>query len=137
MGDPDRGLIASVRVLATVAVLCLLSTPSAEGACLPGSHRCPIRLRLRAQAVAVKGALSPQRLSVSYSFRARAGQSLVWSLSGPTAHATITYPDGNSDGPDLPETLPLPQTGAYTFTISANRMAENAFGPFQASFALH
>jgi hypothetical protein len=113
---------------------------SAFGAtCLAGSDGCPIRLHLLtgSNRIFVRGRLTPDRSRYSYVFRARAGQKLTWTFNGPTVRTLIRYPTGGSDGPGLPDEIPLPSTGIYVFTASSNTMAENIFGPFQLTLRIH
>jgi hypothetical protein len=113
---------------------------SAFGAtCVAGSDGCPIRLHLRtgSNRISVHGRLTPDRSRYSYLFRARAGQQLTWTFNGPTVRTLIRYPTGGSDGPGLPNEIPLPSTGIYVFTVSSNTMAENIFGPVQLTLRIH
>ena len=81
--------------------------------------------------IAYTGRLTHERSNCDYHFKARAGQTLIWSLDGPATRQVIGYPDGNADGPGIPQRIPLPQTGEYVFSVSANLMAEGAFGKYR------
>jgi hypothetical protein len=112
---------------------------AAQAACVAGSGGCPIRLQFRtgSDRITVSGQLTPKRSRYSYVFMARAGQKLTWTFNGPTVRTLIRYPTGESDGPGLPDVIPLPRTGTYTFTVSSNTMAEGIFGQFQLTFQIH
>jgi hypothetical protein len=112
---------------------------AAGAACVAGSDACPIWLHrgTPSDRITVRGGLTADRSRYSYVFRARAGQQLTWTFNGPTVRTLIRYPTGGSDGPGLPDEIPLPSTGIYVFTASSNTMAENIFGPFQLTLRIH
>jgi len=89
-----------------------------------------VRLAPGRQAITLRGVLRQNRACCAYRIRARAGQSLIWRVTGPNVRTTITYPDGHADGPGLPSAIPLPADGDYVFAVSPDLMADNAFGPF-------
>ena len=133
--------VITATVLAAMVWLAPAVDPSsaAGAACVAGSDGCPIRLHLRTRSdrITVHGRLTPDRSRYSYVFKARAGQKLTWTFNGPTVHTLMRYPTGESDGPSLPDVIPLPSTGIYVFTVSSNTMAEDIFGPFQLTFQIH
>jgi hypothetical protein len=135
----NAGMMATV--LAAAVGLAPISSPSnaARAACAAGSDGCPIWLRLHPGSIGitVSERLTPNRSRYSYTFMARAGQKLTWTFDGPTVRTLIRYPTGGSDGPTLPDVIPLPSTGTYVFTVSSNTMAENIFGTFQLTFRIH
>jgi hypothetical protein len=114
------------------------SSSAAHAACTAGSDGCPIWLRLRPGSVGitVRERLTPKRSRYSYAFRARAGQKLTWAFSGPTVRTLLRYPTGSTNGPGLPDIIPLPSSGTYVFTISSNTMAEDIFGPFELTLRI-
>jgi hypothetical protein len=83
-----------------------------------------------------RGRLTPQHSGYTYRFKARAGQVLTWRLLGPATRQVIGYPNGDADGPGIPDRIELKQTGVYTFTVSANLMAEGGFGPFTLTITI-
>jgi len=134
----NAGMMATV--LAAAVGLAPISGPSsdAHAACAAGSDGCPIWLRLRPGSVGitVHERLTPNRSRYSYAFRARAGQKLTWAFSGPMVRTLLRYPTGGSDGPGLPDIVPLPSSGIYVFTISSNTMAEDIVGPFKLTLRI-
>ena len=107
-------------------------------AAAPGSANNPIVVRMKrgSDSVRLAGVLRQNRDCCSYRFKARAGQTLNWSVSGPAIRVTMTYPDGHIDGPGLPAAIPLPADGAYVFRVSPNLMADGAFGRFVLKFRI-
>jgi hypothetical protein len=87
--------------------------------------------------VQLKGVLGQGRDCCVYRFRARAGQTLTWSIKGATTRQAFTAPNGETDGgPELPPSIPLPVSGDYLFAVSPNLMAEDGFGPFTLTLKL-
>ena len=97
-----------------------------------GSADDPIIVQMKrgSDTVTITGVLRQNRDCCAYRFKARAGQNLIWRVKGPAIRVTMTYPGGNTDGPGLPGTIPLPADGVYVFTVRPNLMADGAFGPF-------
>jgi hypothetical protein len=99
-----------------------------------GSAAMPIVLKMErgTDAVVVHGRLRQNAVDAccTYVFKAHAGQKLYWTERGAAVRMVITYPDGTSDGPGLPNPLPLPADGAYTLAVSPDLMADGGFGPF-------
>jgi hypothetical protein len=117
------------RVLAAAMVLSLIaSTAAAQSgtAAMP----IPIHMKRGSDHVTVRGVLRQNTACCTYVFKAAAGQKLIWSVTGASTRQTIGYPNGQMDGPGLPNPLPLPATGAYVISVSPDLMAEGAFGPF-------
>lgn len=119
------------RLWPVLAVLAGFAAGEAFAAA-PGSQANPIAVRMRrgADSVRLAGVLRQNRDCCSYRFKARAGQTLNWTVMGPAIRVTMTYPDGHTDGPGLPAAIPLPADGAYVFRVSPNLMADGAFGRF-------
>jgi hypothetical protein len=90
----------------------------------------PLKMKRGTDNLTVRGVLKQNVACCSYVFAARAGQKLYWRENGAAARMTIAYPDGHSDGPGLPNPLPLPQTGHYVLGVSPDLMADGAFGRF-------
>jgi hypothetical protein len=116
---------------ATVAMAVLALTASSAAA-QPGNAANPIYIKMKrgTDSVRITGDLRQNVACCTYVFKAAAGQRLIWSIDGPASRQTITYPDGHTDGPGLPNPIPLPQSGAYVFAVSPDLMAEGAFGHF-------
>lgn len=72
----------------------------------------------------------------TYKFVAAAGQTLVWKEAGAVTRMLLQYPDGHTDGPDLPARVSLPASGAYRLTVSPNTMADGAFGKFTVTIGI-
>lgn len=115
---------------ATIAALALLAASSA--AAQVGNPAMPIYLKMKrgTDVLVVHGVLKQDVACCTYVFKARAGQKLYWRETGAVARLVITYPNGEADGPDFANPLPLPASGAYTLAVSPNTMANGAFGPF-------
>ena len=94
---------------------------------------CSVQVHMRrgTDSISYRGDLTQARESCDYRFKARAGQVLTWRVDGPATRQVISYPDGNADGPGIPQRIPLQQTGEYVFSISADLMAEGAFGRYR------
>jgi len=119
-----------LKPLTLGAALCLAAAPALAQV---GTAAMPIEIKMKrgTDHVTVRGVLVQNGPACcTYVFAARGGQKLYWSESGATVRMVITYPDGNVDGPGLPNPQPLPQSGVYTLAISPDLMAEGAFGAF-------
>jgi hypothetical protein len=151
-GEP-RTLPARSGVLKTVVAAVVLSATALLGICSCAEHQtaplssptdcvrglpeCPIDVALTARNdLQLEGRLSPEHSSVSYSFSAKAGSRLQWTLVAPPTRVVLTHPDGNADGPGLPAQILLDSSGRYVFSLSSNTMAENIYGPFRLSLRL-
>ncbi|HWE45195.1 MAG TPA: hypothetical protein VG407_04130 [Caulobacteraceae bacterium] len=66
---------------------------------------CSVQVHMRrgTDTIAYSGRLTRGRESCDYHFKARAGQTLTWSLDGLATRQVIAYPDGNADGPGIPD----------------------------------
>ena len=113
---------------AAFAGFILLAGPS-----LAASGDCTVQVHMRrgTDSISYSGRLTQARPGCDYHFKARAGQTLTWSVTGPATRQVISYPDGNGDGPGIPQRIPLQQTGEYVFSVSADLMAEGAFGRYK------
>jgi hypothetical protein len=116
----------------------LLASLAAPALAQPGSQHDPIVVRMKrgAATVVLTGVLRRNRDCCAYRFKASAGQLLKWKLAGPATRQTIAYPDGHTDGPGLPNPLPLPADGAYLFSVRPNLMADGAFGRFRLQLTI-
>jgi hypothetical protein len=102
-----------------------------SAAALPGDAADPISIKmaLGTDAVTIRGVLSQKTACCAYTFKAHAGQQLHISESGAVVRMTLTAPDGTAI--DVVDPTPLPQSGAYTLSVSPNQAAEGAFGRFK------
>ena len=127
---------------APIAAFALLSAitlwPGEASACQAGARNCPFNVRMArgTNTIALRGVTAPNRDCCSYRFWARGGQTLYWRFSGPATRMVISYPNGEADGPGIPETLPLPASGFYVFDVHPNLMAEGAYGPFHLTLTI-
>ena len=98
----------------------------------PGDAGHPIVLKMQrgTDSITVRGVLRQNVDCCAYTFKAHAGQTLHWRETGATARIGLAYPNGDGINPGLPNPTPLPQTGAYVFTVSPDLMAQGAFGRF-------
>jgi hypothetical protein len=118
-----------MRVLAASAALALLASAAAaqSGNAVDPAY---IRMKRGTDSVRIVGVLRPEVTCCTYYFKAQGGQKLYWSVKGASTRQTIGYPDNSVDGPGLPNPLPLPATGAYSFSVTPDLMAEGAYGSF-------
>jgi len=114
--------------LAAAAVLALATSASAQ----PGSVAYPIVIKMKrgTDSVTLTGVMRQNVDCCTYVFKAAAGQRMIWSISGAVTRQVVTYPDGHADGPGIPSPLPLPASGAYSFSVSPDLMADGAFGRY-------
>jgi len=134
-------MIAAKPLLAfafAVIAVALASLGVAHASCSRGATACPIRVQMPrgTDTITLEGRLVQNRDCCAYVLRARAGQTLHWKLEGATVRTLITDPHGQSDGPGLPEAIPLPFDGDYVFSVHPNLMAEGAFGRFRLTLAI-
>lgn len=117
------------RVIAASAALALLASAAAAQS---GNAAEPITVKMKrgTDSVRIVGVLRPEIACCTYAFKAAAGQKLYWSVTGASTRQVIGYPDGSVDGPGLPNPVPLPATGAYSFSVTPDLMAEGAYGRF-------
>ena len=125
--------------LSLAALLALFAFAEAPAASANGGPTTCVGLHMRrgTDTITAEGRLTRQGGAYCYRLSARAGQTLTWSLRGPATRQVITYPDGHADGPGIPGSIPLPQTGSYLFTVSPNLMAEGAYGRFWLTLTIH
>lgn len=97
-----------------------------------GNPAMPIEIKMQrgTDRATVRGVMVQDGACCTYVFKARAGQRMYWREHGAVVRMVITYPDGNGEGPGLPNPLPLRESGTYTLAISPDLMAEGAFGPY-------
>jgi hypothetical protein len=77
--------------------------------------------------------LTTERPSQLYRFCIGQPGSLAWRWQGPAVHLVLQDPQGNASGPGLSNPVPLPLEGCYRLSVSANTMAEGAFGSYSLS----
>jgi hypothetical protein len=117
------------RVMAAAAVLTLAASAAAAQ---PGNAADPIVIKMKrgTDSVRLTGVLRQNSACCTYAFKASAGQQMYWSITGAVTRQVIGYPDGHVDGPGLPNPLPLPASGLYSFSVSPDLMANGAFGRY-------
>ena len=115
--------------LAAAAVLALAATSASAQ---PGSAAHPIVIKMKrgTDSITLTGVMRQNVDCCTYVFKAAAGQRMVWSISGAATRQVVTYPDGHVIGPGIPSPLPLPASGAYSFAVSPDLMADGAFGRY-------
>jgi len=115
--------------LAAAAVLALAATSASAQ---PGSAAHPIVIKMKrgTDSITLTGVMRQNVDCCTYVFKAAAGQRMVWSISGAVTRQVVTYPDGHVDGPGIPSPLPLPASGAYSFSVNPDLMADGAFGRY-------
>ena len=72
----------------------------------------------------------------AYRFEAKAGQTLIWRETGAVARMVLISPDGEADGPGIPQRVLLPKSGWYVLRVSPNLMAEGGFGRFTLTLTI-
>ena len=125
--------LAATRIAATLVAATLMAGLAGEALAkgLDKTGCQPIRMARGSDTIEVGGKLTSDRRRQCFRFGARKGQKMTWSVTGPSTKQLVGYPNGDTDGPMMEETLVLPQSGEYTFTVVANTMAENAIGKFR------
>jgi hypothetical protein len=128
----------SKRLTASIAATMLALAPAAALGCEAGAEACPIPVHMKAgtDTVTLVHVLTEGVECCYYSLEARAGQTLTWEFQGPAIRTVITYPDGSTDGPGIPESIPLEADGTYVLGFTPNLMAEGAYGPFRATITI-
>ncbi|MCB1499346.1 MAG: hypothetical protein KDK07_06090 [Bauldia sp.] len=128
----------SKTLIAAAAALASALGPGAALACDAGAEACPIPVEMKpgTDTITLVHELKQNVECCYYSLAARAGQTLTWSFQGPDARSLITYPDGSSDGPGIPNSIPLKATGTYILGFTPDLMADNAYGPFRATVTI-
>ena len=114
----------------------VLANPAAAGC--KGSRDCPIIVHMArgADTVVLTGQTRRNVDCCTYAFRARAGQKLYWRLQGATLRTVLTYPNGDVDGPGVPNGVALPTSGRYVFDVHPNLMADGAYGWFRLTLTI-
>jgi len=120
--------------LIAAAALALIAAPAAAR---PGSEHDPIVIHMKrgTDTITLTGELRQNVDCCTYLLKARAGQTLQYTVTGAAVRATMTYPDGHGDGP-FAGTIPLPADGTYLFSISPDTMADGAFGHFKLTLTI-
>jgi hypothetical protein len=120
------------------AIATVLVPAAAAAVCLEGGEACPIPVHMKpgTDTITLTNTLKQNVDCCYYSLEARSGQTLTWDFSGPDERSLITYPDGNSDGPGIPNSIPLKTTGTYVLGFVGDTMSDNAFGPFQLTVTI-
>jgi hypothetical protein len=81
-----------------------------------------------------------KRPNLAFRFEARAGQTVVVHVHGPVTktHLSLSGPIPEDAGGDFnqDESFKLPASGVYSFTLYANMMADDAFGPFELTLTI-
>lgn len=123
---------ALLAVFATAA----LTGPAVAGC--KGSRACPIEVHIAsgANTVVLAGRTRQNVDCCAYSFRARAGQRLYWRLEGAALRTVLKYPNGDVDGPGVPNGVRLPASGRYVFDVHPNLMADGAYGWFRLTLTI-
>jgi hypothetical protein len=109
--------------LLAVFAAAVLTGPAAAGC--KGSRNCPIEVHI------ARGANT-----VVLAGRARAGQRLYWRLEGAALRTVLKYPNGDVDGPGVPNGIQLPTSGRYVFDVHPNLMADGAYGWFRLTLTI-
>jgi len=130
--------MATGTATAITAAMLALTLPAGAMACEPGAQDCPFPVEMKpgTDTITLVHAFKEGVPCCYYSLAARAGQTLTWDFSGPAMRSVITYPDGSTDGPGIPETIPLETTGTYILGFTPNLMSEGAYGPFRATVTI-
>jgi hypothetical protein len=103
-----------------------------------GSSRCPIRIQMArgTDTIVLTGRTHQNVECCDYVFRARAGQMLSYRVEGAALRTVLTYPNGDVDGPGVPNPVQLPSSGVYTFGVHPNLMADGAFGRYRLTLTI-
>jgi hypothetical protein len=112
--------------LAALAIAATGAVPAQAASCVVDVHFA--RGGDRAE---YNGTLTQARPGCTYLFKAKAGQKLIWRVEGPATRQVVTSPSGNADGPGIANPYPLTETGLYRFDLSADLMADGAFGRYR------
>jgi hypothetical protein len=107
-----------------------------NSACRPGDASCPIPVQLGSDPQWLEGSLTPGRPSQSYRFCVAQPASLTWQWRGAAVHLVLQDPSGDAWGPGLPNPVSLPVEGCYRLGVSADTMADEAFGGYRLSLRL-
>ena len=127
----------SPRHLAAALMLgTLMVTGVAEAATGSGGDPIVVHMRRGTDRIRLRGVLKESVDCCTYKFDARKGQHLTAGVSGAATRLTITYPNGDGDGPGLPSNMEVPETGTYLLSVSPNLMADGAYGRFTLYLAI-
>jgi hypothetical protein len=105
-------------------------------ACTPGAEACPVVLKMKPGAKAIKasGTVSGAHPNYYFKFEAGVGQKMTIHIVGGNIKTgpgiPITFPDGKGDAVDVDTPYTLPATGAYVIVLHANTMSSGPFGRF-------
>jgi hypothetical protein len=105
-------------------------------ACRAGDAACPIPVQLGSQPQWLEGNLTPDEPSRTYRFCIGLPASLAWQWQGAAVHLVLQDPRDGAQGPGLPNPVALPVEGCYRLGVSADTMADVAFGSFRLSLQL-
>lgn len=119
----------------------LLAAATGGTSCLPGSDACPQELHFTpgAGSVMVEGTLSAAHPTHVLRFSARGGQTIQVTETGAMIRGQLLLSGPLPPGAEdlyLDAPYQLPATGSYSFTLTANTMAEGAYGPFRATVTI-
>ena len=113
-----------------------LTAGSAQAAQGSGGDPIVVHMRRGTDRIRLHGVLKEGVDCCTYKFDARKGQHLTAGVNGPATRLTITYPNGDGDGPGLPDNMELPETGTYLLDVHPNLMADGAYGRFTLDLAI-
>jgi hypothetical protein len=142
--------LASALLTAAVCVGCAEprsnSSPTPDSivgdatSCVPGHEACPIDLALALTPGetlrVVQGKLTRSEPSRFYRLCVAEAATLRWQWKGASVHVVLRDTQGNVQGPGLPNPIRLESPGCYQLGLSANTMAEDAFGDFRLTLAI-
>jgi hypothetical protein len=124
------------RLAAALMLGSMLVSGAAEAATGSGGDPIVVRMRRGTDRIRLHGVLKEGVDCCTYKFDARKGQHLTAGVNGPATRLSITFPNGDGDGPALPDSMELPETGTYLLTVSPNLMADGAYGRFTLYLAI-
>ena len=84
----------------------------------------------------VQGKLTQSEPSRFYRLCVAEAATLRWQWKGAAVHLVLQDTRGNVEGPGLPNPVRLGLPGCYQLGISANTMADHAFGDFRLTLAI-
>lgn len=122
------------KTLASLVAAAALAVSASASACETGAQDCPFPVEMKpgTDTITLVHTLQESVECCFYSLAARAGQTLTWSFDGPAERVVIVYPDGDEDGPGIPNSIPLKTDGTYVLGFTPDTMADGAYGPFRA-----
>ena len=126
-------MLARLSLISAVAIMLVGPASAATGS---GKDPIPVHFQRGSDTVRLTGALKQNVECCAYRFKAHAGQTLHWRFTGPAFRAVIAYPNGEVEGPGIPNAISLPTTGAYVLTFSPNLMADGAFGRYRLTLTI-